>query len=179
MNDAYATLTAPDTLRIERLLPGPIERVWRYLTEPQLRRQWLADGPMELRVGGEVELQFHNDALTANDEPAPSKYAPYGGPIAMRGRVTACEPPALLAYTWGEADGEASEVRFELRERGDQVALTVVHARLRGRDMRIDVASGWHTHLALLIDRLHGREPRGFWRTLRQVEPEYASRLQD
>ena len=30
MND-YGVLTAPDTLRIERLLPGPIERVWQYL----------------------------------------------------------------------------------------------------------------------------------------------------
>ncbi|MBP1860204.1 hypothetical protein J2Z75_003725 [Rhizobium herbae] len=31
--NAFGVLTAPGTLKIERLLPGPIERVWAYLTE--------------------------------------------------------------------------------------------------------------------------------------------------
>ena len=30
------------TVRFERLLPGPIERVWAYLTESEKRRKWLA-----------------------------------------------------------------------------------------------------------------------------------------
>ena len=30
---AYGVLTEPATLKIQRLLPGPIERVWAYLTE--------------------------------------------------------------------------------------------------------------------------------------------------
>jgi hypothetical protein len=29
MNE-YGTVTGPDTVRLERLLPGPIERVWEY-----------------------------------------------------------------------------------------------------------------------------------------------------
>jgi hypothetical protein len=29
------------TARFERLLPGPIERVWDYLTKPDLQRTWL------------------------------------------------------------------------------------------------------------------------------------------
>ena len=41
--DAYGVLTEPATLKIQRLLPGPIERVWAYLVESDLRRQWLAD----------------------------------------------------------------------------------------------------------------------------------------
>ena len=44
---AYGVLTEPATLRIERLLPGPIERVWAYLTESDLRRKWLAAGEMQ------------------------------------------------------------------------------------------------------------------------------------
>ena len=32
-DDTYGVQTAPDTVRIERLLPGPIERLWAYLTE--------------------------------------------------------------------------------------------------------------------------------------------------
>ena len=42
------------TLRMRRVLPGPIERVWAYLTESEKRGRWLASGPMELNVGGRV-----------------------------------------------------------------------------------------------------------------------------
>ena len=44
MND-LATATATDTVRLERLLPGPIERVWAYLTEPDKRATWFAGSP--------------------------------------------------------------------------------------------------------------------------------------
>ena len=48
---AYGVLAEPATLKIQRRLPGPIERVWAYLTESDLRRQWLAAGQMEMKVG--------------------------------------------------------------------------------------------------------------------------------
>jgi hypothetical protein len=32
-----------DTVRFERLLPGPIERVWDHLTDPDLRQTWMAE----------------------------------------------------------------------------------------------------------------------------------------
>ena len=54
--DDYGTLIEPATLRIQRVLPGPIERVWAYLTDSELRRQWFAAGPMELKVGATFEL---------------------------------------------------------------------------------------------------------------------------
>jgi uncharacterized protein YndB with AHSA1/START domain len=54
--DAYGVLTEPDTLKIQRLLPGPIERVWAYLTVSELRRKWLAAGEMEMKVGAPCEL---------------------------------------------------------------------------------------------------------------------------
>jgi uncharacterized protein YndB with AHSA1/START domain len=44
--EAYGVLTEPATLKIQRLLPGPIERVWAYLTDSELRRRWLAAGEM-------------------------------------------------------------------------------------------------------------------------------------
>jgi uncharacterized protein YndB with AHSA1/START domain len=50
--DAYGVLTEPAMLKIQRLLPGPIERVWAYLTDGELRRKWLAAGEMEMKVGG-------------------------------------------------------------------------------------------------------------------------------
>jgi uncharacterized protein YndB with AHSA1/START domain len=47
----FGVATTHDTVRLERLLPGPIERVWRYLTESEARGQSLARGEMDLRVG--------------------------------------------------------------------------------------------------------------------------------
>ena len=54
--DAYGELIEPTTLRIQRLLPGPIERIWAYLTDSELRRKWLAAGAMEMKVGSPFEL---------------------------------------------------------------------------------------------------------------------------
>jgi uncharacterized protein YndB with AHSA1/START domain len=54
--DAYGALSEPATLTIQRMLPGPIERVWAYLTESDLRRKWLASGDMEMKVGAPFEL---------------------------------------------------------------------------------------------------------------------------
>ena len=63
-DDAYGTLTEPATLTLQRLLPGPIARVWAYLTDGELRRQWLAAGTMEEKVGAPVEFVWRNDELT-------------------------------------------------------------------------------------------------------------------
>ena len=46
-----ATLVKPSTIRFERLLPGPVERVWAYLVESTKRATWLAAGEFDLRVG--------------------------------------------------------------------------------------------------------------------------------
>jgi len=50
MNDV-GTTTEKATVRLERLLPGPIERVWAYLTEADKRATWFAGGMFDLRVG--------------------------------------------------------------------------------------------------------------------------------
>ena len=175
MND-YGTVTAPDTVRLERLLPGPIERVWAYLADSDKRRTWLAAGPMELQVGGRVEHVFRNSELTPGDEPPP-KYASDGGEHHMHGQVLACEPPRLLSYTWGEGNGQYSEVSFELTPSGDDVQIVLTHSRLGNRDMMVSVAAGWHAHLAILIDRLSGRAPAGFWTTHTRLEAMYEQRI--
>ncbi len=61
--DAYGVLIEPTTLKIQRVLPGPIERVWAYLTESDLRRKWLAAGEMEMKVGSSSEFTWRNDEL--------------------------------------------------------------------------------------------------------------------
>lgn len=38
----YGVVTEPGTIRLERVLPGPLERVWSFLTESERRGRWLA-----------------------------------------------------------------------------------------------------------------------------------------
>jgi len=47
---SYGVLIEPATLKMERLLPGPIERVWAYLTQSDLRSQWMAAGDMPMTI---------------------------------------------------------------------------------------------------------------------------------
>src|SRR5690606_29161203 len=60
----HAVLTEQATLEIQRLLPGPVERVWDYLTRSDLRREWLAAGDMPMAVGAGFELVWRNDELS-------------------------------------------------------------------------------------------------------------------
>jgi uncharacterized protein YndB with AHSA1/START domain len=168
----FGVVTEARTLRIRRVLRGPIERVWAYLTESDKRGRWLASGPMELRVGGRVELTYRNSELSAHAEPAPDKYRKYEG-ASFQGRITRCEPPRLLSYTWGDG----SEVTFELSPEGENVLLVLTHCRLPDRATMVRVGSGWHAHLGILVDQLEGREPRPFWSTHARLEAEYEKRL--
>src|SRR3954453_11754948 len=103
----YGVVVDGTALRFERLLPGPIERVWSYLTDSDLRGKWLASGPMELRVGGNVELRFRHGDLSS-EKSAPEAFKKYDEGITQKGVVTRCEPPRVLAYTWGSEDPQSS-----------------------------------------------------------------------
>ena len=168
--DAYGVLTEPATLTIRRLLPGPVERVWAYLTRSDLRRQWLAAGEMEMTVGAPVELVWRNDELSD-----PPGLRPPGFPEEHRlqSRITELDPPRRLAITWGNTGG----VSFELEPEGDGVLLTVIHRRLPDRPTLLNVSAGWHMHLDILAARVTGQEPEPFWDGIGRLKAEYDRRL--
>ena len=172
--DDFGRLVEPGTVRFERVLPGPVERVWAYLTEADKRARWFAGGDIDLRPGGKVTLLFNNGEFDAS--PPPEKHRAHAGEIVSGGAVTRCEPPRLLAFLWGEEDGKHSEVTFELFPRGDEVLLVLTHGRLADRAATLDVSGGWHAHLARLEDELGGRTPRPFWATVAAAEDAYAQR---
>jgi uncharacterized protein YndB with AHSA1/START domain len=167
--ESVGVAVGPSTVRIERVLPGPIPRVWAYLVDPEKRAKWLASGVMDLRVDGEFDLNFSHADLSSEKE-TPERFRRLAdGPHRVHCRITACEPPHLLSFTWGEA----GEVTFELTPRGDEVLLVLTHRRLPDRGVMINVASGWHAHIGILLDRLRGREPRGFWSAHAAAEAQY------
>jgi len=173
----YGERLDESTVRFERLLPGPIGRVWEYVTDGEKRAKWLAGGSTELKVDGKVELRFHNTSLSPlPDDPPPQKYCGLPEKMSYSGHVTKCEPPFLLAHTW-EADDEYSEVEYQLVEQGDKVLLTIIHSKLANDDMVLGVSGGWHAHLGILEDQLEERTPKPFWKTHTALEAEYAVRL--
>ena len=170
-------LLDPNTVRFVRLLPGPIERVWEYLTDAEKRARWLCGGETELREGGNIELVFHNALLSPEeDDPPPAEYAEMNGVMAFGGRVTRCEPPHLLAHTWDFGD-EHSEVTYELSEEQERVLLTLTHRRLETRNEVLSVCTGWHTHLNILVAVLEESPPPPFWRTHTALEDRYREQL--
>ncbi len=173
----YATVLDPATLRFERQLPGPIERVWAYLTESNKRAGWLAAGTMDFRLGGKVELVFRNSELTDHDGPVPAGHADEARGRPLRGRVIVCRPPALLGFTWGDPSEPHSVVNMQLTEQGDQVLFTLQHRMLPSREAMVAIAAAWHVHLAILVDRLTGKAPPGYWTTLARLEREYQARI--
>jgi uncharacterized protein YndB with AHSA1/START domain len=171
--NARATFIKPSTIHFERLLPGPIERVWAYLTESKKRATWLAGGEFDLRVGGKIELIFHNDTLT--EETAPTGTAG-GGMKKFEGKITRLEPLRLLAHTWkwGESD---SDVVYELEPRGKDVLLTIHHRLPEAGGLNLGVGGGWATHVGILEDQLNGVKPRPFWTTHAREMKEFEAAL--
>jgi uncharacterized protein YndB with AHSA1/START domain len=172
---SYGQYSAAGEVRFVRLLPGPIERVWEFLTDPKKRATWFAGGEIELRVGGRIDFFFRHANLDPHGTP-PEEHKQVQDPgWRSPGRVIRCEPPRVLSFLWGE-EGEASEVTFELSPQGDHVQLLLVHRAVRGsRDELKDVGPGWHTHLAILAARLQGTPPPPLWTLSASLKPDYAA----
>jgi uncharacterized protein YndB with AHSA1/START domain len=162
------------TLRMERTLPAPIERVWAYLTDPDKRAAWLAGGTMAQQPGELFDLRFDHTQLTG--EVAPERFAECRKPIVQKSKLVRMEAPTLLTISWDEGPAP-SEVTFELTPQGDATQLVLTHRRLASRKDMLSVAGGWHAHVDVLIDVLAGREPQGFWTNLAEVEKGYEAQL--
>lgn len=168
--DAYGVLTEPATLTLRRLLPGPVERVWDYLTQSELRRQWLAAGVMDLAVGAPFELVWRNDELT---DPPGARPEGMGAEHRMQSRITEVDPPRRLAFAFGGA----GEVTITLDPVGPEVLLTLVHRRLPDRATMLKVGAGWHMHLDLLCARVAGLPAGPFWDGWNRLRADYDRRL--
>lgn len=166
----YATRTDDSALRLERRLPGPLDRVWAWLTDSELRSRWLAAGAMTLEPGASFELIWHNDELS--DSPAER---PAGFDEEMRATcvITEVKPLQRLSFTWPQT----GEVTITLEPIDDEVLLTIMHRRLPDRPMMLMVGAGWHMHLDLLAARLAGVEPASFWSNWVRLRGEYDRRL--
>ena len=152
------TIVEPSVLRFERELPGPIERVWAYLTESDKLPQWFSAGVVTPRKGGEMQLE-----------------------MGMSGTVTVWDPPHVLEYTWNEPERESipvfdALVRWELRAAGERVHLTLTHSRIPAATYP-QFGAGWHTLLDRIAALLDGRDNGDLMTEFAAVKPAYEARF--
>jgi uncharacterized protein YndB with AHSA1/START domain len=143
MYATYQTIEELPTLRFERRLAHPVEKVWQAITEPEQLNQWFPSVvELELRAGAPINFTFPEGVTL-----------PEGVPTTMIGEVVELEPPTLFAFYWGE-----DRLTFELEpaEEGSACRLrfTVV---LDARDKAARDAAGWHVCLDALQRLLDGQ----------------------
>lgn len=142
------------TVCFERVLPGPITRIWDYLTKSEFLGTWLASASGDWRKGGEITLSF---TFSAHEDCSDS---------ICTGVVQDYDPPRLLSYSWREVDDAgrerpASLVRFELSEQGANVRLVLTHRKLAPGEMA-GFGAGWDSHLQYLVARIANKPVKPF-----------------
>ena len=151
---------APDTIRLERTLDAPVDKVWRYLTEAELRQQWFMGGT-DATPGGEFDLKVDHDRLSDDaNVPYPESYAAFKGTVWTE-KVLRFEAPRLLETTF--QGGKNGTVTYELFPEGDRTRLVVTHSGIVSGTGAQDFGSGWNSHMTVLQERLAGRGVRDFW----------------
>ena len=150
MYGSYASIADTPTLRFERRLSHPVERVWRAITERDDLGHWFPSKVVvaELAPAAEMTFEFEN--------------MPVDAPSTMTGRVTDFDPPRVFAFTWGPP-GQEDHLRFELEPVQQECTLRLTVA-LGTRDKAARDAAGWHVCLDRLEEHLGGDVEGGEWR---------------
>jgi uncharacterized protein YndB with AHSA1/START domain len=121
--------------RLERRLEHGRDAVWRMLTEPQGLAEWLAQGTIELRVGGRVHIDFADSGRTIDST------------------VLELDPPRRLAYSWSAGAEPERPLRWELSGDGTATHL-VLTVRLPPGDDAAKACAGFEAHLEMLAAAL-------------------------
>jgi uncharacterized protein YndB with AHSA1/START domain len=109
---------APPTVTRELLLPVPPDEVWDALTDPERLKEWFA-----------TDVEWDGDKLVYR----------WGDGEERRATIEESDPPRRLGFRWRDADGDETEVRFELEEDEQGTRLTVTEG----------AAAGWAAALEL------------------------------
>src|SRR5439155_15763324 len=151
--------TTPDTIRLERVLDAPVETVWRYLTEAELRSQWFMGGT-DAHADGEFELLVDHDKLSTEKVPYPESHECFKGAVWTE-KVVRFEPPRLFATTF--QGGKNGTVTYELFPEGERTRLVLTHSGITSGTGAQDFGTGWNSHLTVLQEKLAGRGVKNFW----------------
>ena len=128
MTATEQTIDGRPALRIERRFAHSVERVWRAVTEPaELARWFVAEAPWKPEEGEVFEAEGET------------------------GRITALQPPHLIAWTWG-----VERYCFELTPESDGCLLVFTHVFNPRLGPGSQHAAGWEIYLRRLDVHLAG-----------------------
>jgi len=148
MNLAAATTTpATESLRVERLVAAPVERVFDYWTKAELLAKWLAPGAMNC-IDSDTDLQPGGVWFV-------TMRGPDGRTVTARGIYLDIEPPRRLTFTWGSDDngcapGMETEVEILLSTVPGGTRLVLTHTKFASIEQRDRHQTGWGMCLAKL-----------------------------
>jgi len=160
------------TVEYKRLLPGPIDLAWDYLTKPELLKTWFNDVTLEPRQGGAIEVRFSNGKGEC-------------GAAGVHGVIREFRKPHAFAFTWvqqrSQPDGstkasDEGEVRFELQQSGDKVLLTLRHSRIPTHELP-NYGGGWHAYLDNLASRISGNGAIDVMQVFHSLRPRYDDKV--
>jgi uncharacterized protein YndB with AHSA1/START domain len=141
----------PEQVRIELVMPAPIERVYSAWTQPEAMARWLApighaEVDADVRVGGRLRVVMVGE----------------GTRIEHTGEYLAVEPPRRLSFTWESpyTGDEPSLVTVTLTADGERTILLLVHERLPG-DAAQSHRGGWGDILERLATEVLTGSRRG------------------
>jgi uncharacterized protein YndB with AHSA1/START domain len=135
-------------IRVERIIEGPIEAVFRAWTTVEGMCQWWGPGgfatpyaEIDLRPGGSYLLIMQ---------------PPQGEPLHLRGIYREVIPRKRLVYTWqwtsGVPDLRESLVTVEFEDLGGNTKVTIVHGKLDAESGIEPYESGWQSGLGKLAN---------------------------
>jgi len=131
------------SVRFDRFVMVPLEKVWAALTEPARLTDWFAQAKMDLRLGGEVQFRWESHGHVET------------------GFIVALKAPNLLAWAIPGPDGRHSVTRWDLKQEdpkglGTRIVLTATELPA---EHLLSIATGWHTHLHDLPEAALRPEP--------------------
>ena len=122
------------TIRFERRLGAPLDRVWHAMTDEDEMRSWFPSAVQgERKVGAPLAFPFDDNVADT-----------------FEGEVTEWDPMRTFAFTWN-----GDEVRIELAPDGDATELVFTH-ELHHLSAAARTGAGWHACLANLDAHLGG-----------------------
>ncbi|MFG1620390.1 SRPBCC domain-containing protein [Kribbella sp. NPDC049227] len=135
----------PD-IRIDRVLPATIGRVYDAWTRVELLTQWYCPNP-------DLELKVQADVRVGGD------YVVEMGPHVVRGTYLEVEPPHRLAFSWkwDGTEDEPTRVEVELTEVADGTRMLLIHSGFATDEDAANHRMGWEPEMGRLATLLDSR----------------------
>ncbi|MEV5966716.1 SRPBCC domain-containing protein [Kribbella sp. NPDC051952] len=135
-------------IRIDRVLPATIGRVYDAWTRADLLARWYCPNPA-------LELKVQADVRVGGD------YVVEMGPHVVRGTYLEVEPPHRLTFSWkwDGTDDEPTKVEVELSEVADGTRMLLTHTGFADAEDAANHQLGWDPEVLRLVELLSVRQP--------------------